>query len=191
MGPAPETRNRGRSPLPLTSPDDDVVILVDETDQPVGTAEKLDAHRRGVLHRAFSVMIYDDRRRLLLQQRHIGKYHSGGLWTNTCCGHPRPDETAIDAATRRLAEEMGFTTPLNAIGTFRYRAELDQNLVEHEFVHLFAGIYNGPISPAPAECDGFMWVDPASLEAGIAAHPDRYTAWFKKYVAAGWPVTRS
>jgi isopentenyl-diphosphate delta-isomerase len=117
------------------------VILVNEQDQPVGACEKMSAHEQGLLHRAFSVFIFNSRGRLLLQQRSKGKYHSGGLWTNTCCSHPRPGETTEDAAYRRLQEEMGFQTELFHAFTFTYRAELDKELVEHEIDHVFTGIY--------------------------------------------------
>ena len=164
------------------------VILVDNEDHEIGTAEKLDAHRRGVLHRAFSVMVWDGRGRLLLQRRHIGKYHSGGLWTNSCCGHPRPGETSEEAASRRLNEEMRVICRLAPIGTFTYRAELDAGLIEHEFVHVFQGRYEGVIAPDPLECDGYSWSTPDVIRRQIAAVPQAFSAWFKKYVEAGWPV---
>ncbi len=164
------------------------VILVDEADRETGVAEKLDAHRRGVLHRAFSVMIWDRFGRLLLQKRHIGKYHSGGLWTNSCCGHPRPGEDVATAASRRLTEEMGFGCGLQPLGTMHYRAELDHGLIEHELVHIFRGRYDGAIHAHPAECDGYDWVPPEDIRLSVAAAPQRYSAWFAKYVAADWPV---
>lgn len=164
------------------------LILVDENDQQTGTAEKLDAHRRGVLHRAFSVMIWDKHGRLLMQKRSIGKYHSGGLWTNTCCGHPRPGEDLAAAAVRRLREEMGFTCPLAHLGHMRYRAELDHGLTEHELVHVFRGRFDGAINANPEECDGYDWQEPAEIAAAVAEKPGRYSAWFRKYSAAGWPV---
>ncbi len=172
---------------PNPEPSEDV-ILVDDTDRQVGVEEKLSAHRSGALHRAFSVMIWDASGRLLLQQRHVGKYHSGGLWTNTCCGHPRPGEDVSAAAQRRLQEEMGFSCPLVAIGTFQYRADLDRDLIEHELVHLFRGTYHGAISADPAECDGYTWMAPSDIAAAIAATPECYSAWFRKYAAAGWPL---
>jgi isopentenyl-diphosphate delta-isomerase len=164
------------------------VVLVDTDDNETGIAEKLDAHRQGSLHRAFSVMIWDRKGRLLLQQRQIDKYHSGGLWTNTCCGHPRPGETSAQAASRRLNEEMGISCPLTAIGTFTYRAELDAGLIEHEFVHVFSGVFDGVIAPNPAECDGYTWMSPDVIRAKIAAEPQCFSAWFKKYVEARWPI---
>ncbi|RUO99265.1 isopentenyl-diphosphate Delta-isomerase [Hyphomicrobium sp.] len=164
------------------------VILVDREDNETGTAEKLEAHRSGQLHRAFSVMVWDPRGRLLLQRRQVGKYHSGGLWTNTCCGHPRPGEPVGDAAARRLYEEMGFVSELEPIGTFTYRADLDAGLVEHEFVHVFQGVYSGPIAPNPEECDGYSWSTPEVIRKQIAAVPECFSAWFRKYVEAGWPI---
>jgi isopentenyl-diphosphate Delta-isomerase len=164
------------------------VVLVDKEDNETGIAEKLDAHRQGSLHRAFSVMIWDQYGRLLLQRRHIGKYHSGGLWTNTCCGHPRPGETSADAAARRLDEEMRVICPLTAIGTFTYRAELDAGLIEHEFVHIFRGAYSGVIAPNPAECDGYNWSSPEAIRRQMAAVPQCFSAWFRKYAEAEWPI---
>lgn len=164
------------------------VILVDDTDREIGTTGKLDAHQRGVLHRAFSVMIWDRHGRLLLQQRAIGKYHSGGLWTNTCCGHPRPGESLNDAAGRRLQEEMGFTTKLTPLGSTIYRAALDRGLTEHEFVHVFRGTYDSVIAPDPTECDGYAWSTISDARVRMAAAPAELTAWFKIYLAAGWPV---
>jgi isopentenyl-diphosphate delta-isomerase len=140
------------------------------------------------MHRAISVLVSDSRGRLLLQKRHAAKYHSGGLWTNCCCSHPRPQEAPIDAARRRLMEEMGFACTLTAIGTTTYRAEVGNGLTEHEFVHLFAGTYSGRVAPDPQEADGFAWVESGELTADMAARPERYTAWFRHYAAARWPL---
>lgn len=167
------------------------VILVNDDDVAIGTMEKLAAHRAGDLHRAFSVLISDSHGRLLLQQRYIGKYHSGGLWTNACCGHPQPGEDVAAAAQRRLEEEMGFVTPLAAIGTFRYRADVGDGLCEHELVHLFAGTYDGPLRPNPRECDGYTWMTDTDVARDCAREPERFTAWFKLYVVAGWPLKRA
>jgi isopentenyl-diphosphate delta-isomerase len=164
------------------------IVLVDREDREIGIAEKLEAHRRGDLHRAFSVLIWDKAGRLLLQRRQIGKYHSGGLWTNSCCGHPRPGEHSGDAALRRLKEEMGIACALTPIGTFTYRAELGGGLIEHEIVHLFRGTYDGAIAPNPKECDGFSWSAPETIQRQIETVPQCFTAWFRKYVEAGWPV---
>lgn len=162
------------------------IVLVDHEDREIGIGEKLETHRRGALHRAFSVLIWDRSGRLLLQRRQINKYHSGGLWTNSCCGHPRPGEESADAALRRLGEEMGIACELTPIGTLTYRAELEQGLIEHEFVHLFRGVYEGAVSPNPKECDGFSWSTPETIQRQIARVPEAFTAWFQKYAAAGW-----
>lgn len=167
---------------------DELVILVDEKDREIGTAPKLDAHRAGALHRAFSVMIWSSEGLLLLQQRHAGKYHSGGLWTNAACGHPRPGEDSAAAALRRLREEMGFACPLKELGTLRYRAVLDQGLIEHELVHVFSGLHDGAIEPNPSEADGYRWARIEDVRAEVAAAPDRYSAWFREYLAAQWPL---
>lgn len=164
------------------------VVLVDAQDREIGTADKLEAHRRGLLHRAISVLIRDSEGRLLLQKRHAGKYHSGGLWTNCCCSHPRPGEAPIEAAHRRLREEMGFGCPLEPLGLTSYRAAVGDGLTEHEVVHLFAGTYDGPVAPNPREADGFAWTDASELTKDLAARPDHYTAWFRHYSAASWPL---
>lgn len=165
------------------------VILVDDADQETGATEKLEAHRLGLLHRAFSIMVWDGSGRMLLQKRAIAKYHSGGLWTNACCGHPRPGESPANAAVRRLNEELGFSCSIEPIGLFRYRSEVGGGLTEHELVHIYRGTYDGPIHPDPAECDGYSWMPPEDFRIGVVQSPQRYTAWFAKYVAAGWPVT--
>jgi isopentenyl-diphosphate delta-isomerase len=164
----------------------ELVILVDAADRPIGTAPKLEAHRQGRLHRAISVHLTDGRGRLLLQKRQIGKYHSGGLWTNACCSHPRPGETALDAAQRRLAAEMGISCQLAPLFTTSYRAELDNDMIEHEFVHVFAGTYGGPIRANPEEADGYAWVTPADLHQDLSANPERYSAWFRIYIRDHW-----
>lgn len=167
------------------------IVLVDDRDKGVGTAPKLDAHRRGLLHRALSVVVRDREGRLLLQKRHARKYHSGGLWTNTCCSHPRPGEAVADAAARRLQEEMGFSCPLLPLTRLIYRAEVGPGMVEHEFVHVFAGLFEGPVRPDPREADGFAWTTPEALAADLRAAPERYTAWFRTYCAEHWePMVR-
>ncbi|HEX2256637.1 MAG TPA: isopentenyl-diphosphate Delta-isomerase [Afifellaceae bacterium] len=164
------------------------VVLVDAADSEIGTAEKLEAHRRGLLHRAISVLIRDSRGRLLLQKRSAGKYHSGSLWTNCCCSHPRPGEAPLEAAHRRLREEMGFDCPLKPLGVTSYRAAVGDGMTEHELVHLFAGTYDGPVMPDPGEADGFAWTEETELAADLAARPGCYTAWFRHYAAASWPL---
>lgn len=164
------------------------IILVDDADNEVGTAGKLDGHRQGLLHRALSVVIRDAGGRLLLQKRHVGKYHSGGLWTNTCCSHPRPGEPVAVAATRRLEEEMGISCPLLPLMTVTYRADVGNGLIEHELVHVFAGVFEGPVRPDPGEADGFDWTTPEALAAGRQAASGRYSVWFNKYCAEHWPT---
>ena len=154
------------------------VILVDEHDGEVGAAEKLAVHRSGALHRAFSVFVFDKSGRLLLQQRAATKYHSAGLWSNTCCGHPRPGEETSDAAHRRLLEEFGFTCPLQHIGSFIYQAALTNGLEEHELDHVFSGRFDGEPAPDPAEIAEWRWVDQKDLEEEFASLPHAFTAWF-------------
>lgn len=159
------------------------VVLVDASDRPVGTAPKLEAHRRGELHRAFSVLVHDGAGNLLLQKRHGAKYHSGGLWSNTCCGHPRPGEETAAAARRRLAEEMGFACALLPLGTHLYRADVGAGLIEHELVHLFCGEYTGAVHPDPREAEDFAWRPLAEVRREACASPERFTVWFCRYLA--------
>lgn len=177
-----------QTPSAQASGAQELLILVDSADRELGTAEKLDAHVKGVLHRAFSVIVWDDQGRMLLQQRDVGKYHSGGLWTNTCCGHPRPGEPTDAAASRRLKEEMGFTCALTPLGTISYRAEFDNGLIEHELVHVFRGLYDGPVVPDPAEAQAYAWASLEDIRAAIAVAPENYSVWFRQYVAAEWPT---
>ncbi len=167
---------------------DEEVILVDGEDRAYGHGGKLDVHRRGELHRAFSIIVRNSTGEMLLQKRADGKYHSGGLWTNTCCGHPRPGEATADAASRRLEEEMGFRCALLPLGALEYRAELDNDMIEHEFVHVFAGIYDGPISPDPSEAADFSWRPLDAIRTDIAAAPARFSYWFRRYVEESWPL---
>ena len=155
------------------------VILVDIADRAIGTMEKLAAHREGLLHRAISVFIFDEQGRLLLHQRAAHKYHSANLWTNTCCSHPRPGESAMDAAHRRLHEEMGMEADLSFAFTFRYRAAFDNGLTEHEFDHVFVGRSSDPPSPNPAEVASYKWLSQPDIERDVDTCPDSYTEWFK------------
>ncbi|MEO1016077.1 MAG: isopentenyl-diphosphate Delta-isomerase [Pseudomonadota bacterium] len=164
----------------------DHLLLVDEEDRVVGTEEKLLAHRQGVLHRAFSVMIYDDADRWLLQRRAPVKYHSAGLWTNACCGHPRPGEDTKDAASRRLREELSFTCPLTFLTKIRYRSELDQGLTEHELVSVFMGRHQGEVRPNPDEADRVRWIDARDLRLELERNAADFTVWFRKYVDELW-----
>ena len=158
---------------------EDNVILVDKNDNQVGLMPKLEAHQKGVLHRAFSIFIFNNKYELLLQKRAYSKYHSGGLWTNTCCSHPRENEDILDAANRRLIEEMGIETSLRKVYEFTYKAELDNDLIEHEFDHVFYGVYNEDPSINTDEAEGFKWIDMDSLNEDIKTNGDIYTVWFK------------
>lgn len=155
------------------------IILVDENDQEIGQAEKMEAHRQGQLHRSFSIFIFNSKGEMLLQQRAKSKYHSGGLWTNACCSHPRPGEGTSEAAHRRLQEEMGFDCELQEILQFVYKVKLDHDLWEHEFDHAFAGTFDGEVKPNPEEADGFKWIDSKVLLQDVEDHPEQYTEWFK------------
>lgn len=155
------------------------VILVDKNDNQVGLMPKLEAHEKGILHRAFSIFIFNSKYELLLQKRASSKYHSGGLWTNTCCSHPKEGEDTLDAANRRLDEEMGIKTSLRKVYDFIYKAELDNQLTEHEFDHVFYGVCdNNPILNKD-EAEDFKWVDMETLNNDIIKNEDNYTVWFK------------
>src|SRR5947209_2260501 len=160
------------------------IILVDEDDRETGLAPKLEAHRLGLRHRAISACVLDRRGRMLLQRRAFDKYHSGGLWTNACCTHPRPGETALAAARRRLREELGVDCELKFVLRTHYRAEVGNGLIEDEVVHLFVGEYEGVVTPDPAEVSGYEWLSRADLRARIAAHHESYTYWFRHYMRA-------
>ena len=157
----------------------DMIILVDRNDKEIGYEEKIKPHLEGRLHRAFSVFVFNSDGEMLLQQRARSKYHSGGLWTNTCCSHPRRGEETEKAAHRRLSEEMGFDCPLEEQFTFIYKAKLDRGLTEHEFDHVFFGTYNGEVEPDPEEADGYDWVTIDNLKKDMKLNPDKYTVWFK------------
>jgi isopentenyl-diphosphate delta-isomerase len=155
------------------------VILVDKNDKQVGLMPKLEAHKKGVLHRAFSIFIFNSKYELLLQKRASSKYHSGGLWTNTCCSHPREGEDILDAANRRLDEEMGIKTSLRKVYDFIYKAELDNQLTEHDFVHVFYGVFDNDPILNKNEAEDFKWVDMETLNNDIIKNEDNYTVWFK------------
>ena len=154
------------------------VILVDEQDRQVGVMEKMEAHEKALLHRAFSVFIFKSNGEMLLQQRAISKYHSGGLWTNACCSHPRSNEETIAAAKRRLKEEMGFDTTLEKVFDFTYKAVFDNGLTEHEFDHVFVGTYNGVIDANEKEVHAFEYKSMELIKAELESKNDHYTAWF-------------
>lgn len=155
------------------------VVLVDANDVALGEMEKMQAHRLGVLHRAFSVFIFNENGEMLLQQRSKTKYHSGGLWTNACCGHPRPGEGVLQAATRRLGEEMGFETQLEFKEKFIYKTRFDNSLIEHELDHIFTGTYSGTVQPNPDEADSFSWTPVGNVLAKLKSNPEIFTVWFK------------
>jgi isopentenyl-diphosphate delta-isomerase len=155
------------------------VILVDEHDNAIGLMEKMEAHRLAKLHRAFSVFAMNDKNEILLQRRALHKYHSGGLWTNTCCSHPRDGENVEEAAKRRLMEEMGFTCDVKRIFSFIYKAELDNDLTEHELDHVLIARWNDDPNVNPDEVDSFDWQSVEWVATDMKNNPDRYTVWFK------------
>lgn len=155
------------------------VILVDEKDNQLGLMEKMEAHEKGLLHRAFSVFLFNSKGEMLLQQRAISKYHSGGLWTNACCSHPRNGEKTIDAAHRRLEEEMGFDCAIEKAFHFIYKSALDNDLTEHELDHVFIGQYEGEIKPNPEEVESYKYIAVPELVEDVKNNPQNYTEWFK------------
>lgn len=155
------------------------VILVNEKDIPCGTLEKLEAHQKALMHRAVSVFIFNSAHELLLQQRAHEKYHSGGLWTNTCCGHPRPGEATKDAAKRRLSEEMGLHCSLLPLFQFSYKAVLDHELTEHEYDHVFIGFSDEAPLPNPEEACDYKYLSIDSINQELRSRPEKYTAWFR------------
>ena len=155
-----------------------LLVAVDSRDRETGLVDKMTAHREGILHRAFSIFVFDDDDRLLLQRRASGKYHSGGLWSNTCCSHPRAGESLLDAAHRRLREEMGFDCPLQAVFGFVYRAALDGGLVEHEYDHVVVGRFQGVPVPDVGEVEEWKWEHFPAVRSQLADDPEAFTAWF-------------
>lgn len=155
------------------------LILVNENDVQVGTAEKMEAHKLALLHRAFSIFIFNRKGEMLLQQRALSKYHSGGLWTNACCSHPYNKQGTKQAAEKRLMEEMGFTIPLTKAFEFIYKAVFDNGLTEYEYDHVFIGVYEGEIKPAVDEVINYCYMSVADVKNSIESHPQKYTEWFK------------
>lgn len=155
------------------------VILVDRKDHKIGLMEKQEAHIKGLLHRAFSVFVFNKNNELLLQKRALHKYHSGGLWTNTCCSHPRENENTLDAANRRLQEEMGMSCKLEFKFNFIYKASLDNKLFEHEFDHVFFGFSDNLPQINKEEVDSFEYRPLNFITADIIRNPNKYTEWFK------------
>ncbi|WP_423819598.1 isopentenyl-diphosphate Delta-isomerase [Salinimicrobium sp. TIG7-5_MAKvit] len=155
------------------------VILVNEKDEQIGLMPKMEAHEKALLHRAFSVFVFNDKNELMIQQRALGKYHSPGLWTNTCCSHQREGETNIEAGKRRLQEEMGFSTELKDTISFIYKAPFDNGLTEHEFDHILVGYYNEEPNLNPEEAHAYKWMSLEDLKKDMKDNPEIYTAWFK------------
>lgn len=165
----------------------DFVVLVDEENRVLGTMEKLEAHEKGLLHRAFSVLIYNDAGEMLIQKRAAGKYHTPGLWANACCSHPRAGEAVLEAASRRLREELGIEMPSEALrcgGAFIYKADFDNGLTEHEYDTMVIGSYNAEASDVisfdPQEVSDVRWVSMEALSAWVKAEPEAFTPWFKE-----------
>lgn len=160
------------------------VVLVNEQDVELGTMEKMEAHRQGLLHRAFSVLLFNSKGEILLQKRASKKYHSAGLWTNTCCSHPRPGESIIDAAERRLHEELGISANPKPSFSFVYKVTLDNNLIEHELDHVLIGKFDGQPLANPDEIEDWKYVDLDWLRSDILVNPSNYTFWFKEIMQA-------
>lgn len=156
------------------------ILLVDADDRPQGDGDKLDVHRRGQLHRAFSIFIFNARGEVLLQRRADVKYHFAGYWSNSCCGHPRPGEETASAAVRRLGEELGFQTPLIEQTQLVYRAEDPRSgLIEHEYLHVFRGRYVADPRPDPAEVGAWRWTSVSAVRRGLVKSPHLFTPWFQ------------
>lgn len=155
------------------------VILVNENDEQIGTMAKMEAHEKALLHRAFSVFVFNKNNELMVQQRALHKYHSPGLWTNTCCSHQRVGETNIQAGRRRLQEEMGFVTDLQDTISFIYKAPFDNGLTEHEYDHILVGHYNAEPKINPDEVAAWKWMGLEEIKVDMLENPEEYTAWFK------------
>lgn len=164
--------------------DEEMVVLVDDEDNSIGTMEKMEAHKKGVLHRAFSVVLFNNRNELLLQQRALNKYHCASLWTNTCCSHPFPGEEILDAANRRLKEEMGIECALQKSFTFIYKARFDNGLTEHEFDHVFLGRFSGTPVINTDEVVDWKYISLPDLKKDMAQNPEAFTPWFKIIVSS-------
>ena len=157
----------------------DQVILVNEKDEQIGLMEKIEAHEKALLHRAFSVFVFNKNGELMLQQRALTKYHTPGLWTNTCCSHQREGESNIEAGKRRLMEEMGFSTELKDTISFIYKAPFDNGLTEHEYDHILVGQYDEDPNPNPDEVNAWKWVSLEEVKEDMKVNPHVYTEWFK------------
>lgn len=158
---------------------EEIIICVDKNDNEIGYIEKMDAHIKGILHRALSVFIFNEKKELLLQKRYSCKYHSPSLWTNTCCTHPNKSESTISAAKRRLQEEMGFSCDLKEVFSFIYYIKFDNNLIEHEFDHVYFGKYSDKIIMNPLEVEDYKWLSLDEIKIELQYNPENYTYWFK------------
>ena len=158
---------------------DELLVLVDPMDRAIGTMEKLAAHEQGLLHRAFSLFVFNSKNELLLQRRAVGKYHSGGLWTNTCCSHPRPEEDTAKAVTRRLYEEMGMSCDVTHGFSFIYKAAFGNGLIEHELDHVYFGWSDERPVPNTEEVVSYRYLSLEQVENEIHASPEHFTVWFK------------
>ena len=156
------------------------VVLVDENNQVIGVAEKLEAHQKGLLHRAFSIFVFNNAGELLIQRRNPAKYHSGGFWSNTVCSHTAPGESLTDAVHRRLVEEMGFDCDFRETGCLHYRVEFENGLTENEWDYIFVGYYDGEVKPNSEEVSEYKWIKLNELGENIEKSPNNYTYWFKK-----------
>jgi len=156
-----------------------MLVLVDDQDNSIGYMEKMEVHRKALLHRAFSVFLFNSNGEMLLQRRAMKKYHSGGLWTNTCCSHPYPGETPAEAGRRRMQEELGFETAVQPVFSFIYKAALDNELTEHELDHVLIGEYDGPVHPNEEEVGDYCYKSMDDLRSSLNTHPQLYTAWFQ------------
>ena len=161
----------------------DQVILVNEKDEAIGVMEKTEVHQKALLHRAFSIFIFNHQGDMLLQQRAYGKYHSGGLWTNACCSHPRPGEDTQEAALRRLREELGFDTDLKKVFEFTYQTHFDNGLTEFEFDHVYVGQFDGDLKANQQEVNDYCYMSMANIEEWITREPKAFSSWF----AIAWP----
>lgn len=160
----------------------ETVILVNNNDEPIGFQEKLAAHRIPQRHRAFSILIFNEKGETLIQRRAFDKYHSSGLWANSCCGHPRPGEDIKDAANRRLREELGFCASLTPLTTVCYTLKLEKDLWELEYTHVFKGVYEGIVDFNTEEVCEVQWISPTDLRKDVLAQPQHYARWFRLYV---------
>lgn len=156
------------------------MVLVDKEDRKMGEAEKMEVHKKGMLHRAFSIFIFNKKDQLLLQKRAQNKYHSAGLWSNTCCSHPQPGESVLEAAHRRLKQEMGFDCNLKEVFSFVYQKTFENGLTEYEYDHVLFGFFNGKPDPNSKEVEHFKWITLGQLREDINENPENYTYWFKK-----------